>query len=51
MEVYTMKVKAYAAKAARSHLEPFEYDAGQLGPDEVDVAYFSILSAGKRREN
>lgn len=33
-----MKITAYAAKAAKSHLEPFEYDAGQLGPDEVDVA-------------
>jgi alcohol/geraniol dehydrogenase (NADP+) len=33
-----MKVTAYAAKAAKAHLELFEYDAGQLGPDEVDVA-------------
>jgi len=33
-----MKITAYAAKVAKAHLEPFEYDAGQLGPDEVDVA-------------
>jgi uncharacterized zinc-type alcohol dehydrogenase-like protein len=32
-----MKIIAYAAKAARAHLEPFEFDAGPLGPDEVDV--------------
>lgn len=33
-----MKVTAYAAKAPKGRLEPFEYDAGPLGPDEVDVA-------------
>jgi len=33
-----MKITAYAAKAAKSYLESFEYDAGQLGADEVDVA-------------
>lgn len=33
-----MIVTAYAAKAAKAPLEPFVYDAGPLGPDEVDVA-------------
>ena len=33
-----MKVTAFAARTAKGHLEPFEYDAGPLGPDEVDVA-------------
>lgn len=32
-----MRVNAYAAKTAKAPLEPFEYDAGPLGPDEVDV--------------
>src|SRR5579871_6020107 len=32
-----MGVKAYAAKAARGRLEPFEYDPGPLGPHEVEV--------------
>jgi uncharacterized zinc-type alcohol dehydrogenase-like protein len=32
-----MKVKAYAAKGPKQRLEPFEYEAGALGPDEVDV--------------
>jgi alcohol/geraniol dehydrogenase (NADP+) len=30
-------VHSYAARSARGHLEPFEYDPGQIGPDEVDV--------------
>jgi alcohol/geraniol dehydrogenase (NADP+) len=33
-----MKITAYAAKVSKAHLEPFQYDAGQLGPDEADVA-------------
>ena len=33
-----MKITAYAAKVAKGSLEPFHYDAGPLGPDEVDVA-------------
>ncbi len=32
-----MNVTAHAAKAAKGKLEPFEYDAGPLGPDEVDI--------------
>ena len=32
-----MKVRAYAAKSAKSTLEPFEYEPGQLGRDEVEV--------------
>lgn len=32
-----MKVQAYAVKAAKSEVVPFEYDAGPLGPLEVDV--------------
>ena len=37
-------VKAYAAHEPGGKLEPFEYDAGQLGPDEVeiDVQYCGI---------
>lgn len=31
-------ISAYAAKAAKAHLELFEYDPGLLGPEEVDVA-------------
>ena len=33
-----MTIKAYAAKSAKGKLEAFEYDAGPLGPHEVDVA-------------
>jgi alcohol/geraniol dehydrogenase (NADP+) len=33
-----MPVTAHAAKSPRGPLEPFQYDAGPLGPDEVDVA-------------
>jgi uncharacterized zinc-type alcohol dehydrogenase-like protein len=33
----TMKIQAYAAKAAKASLEPFEYEPDPLGPDEVDV--------------
>lgn len=32
-----MKINAYAAKTAKAPLEPFEYEAGPLGPNEVDV--------------
>ncbi len=32
-----MGVKAYAAKTAKSRLEPFEYEPGPLGPREVEV--------------
>lgn len=30
-------IKALAAKAKRGRLEPFEYDPGPLGPDQVDI--------------
>jgi uncharacterized zinc-type alcohol dehydrogenase-like protein len=33
-----MKITAYAAKVAKAPLEPFNYDAGPLGHNEVDVA-------------
>ena len=33
-----MKVVSYAARAAKGPLEPFEFEAGPLGADEVDVA-------------
>jgi alcohol/geraniol dehydrogenase (NADP+) len=33
-----MLYHAYAAKQAKSQLEPFEYSAGELGPDEVEIA-------------
>ncbi len=32
-----MPVQAYAAKTAKANLQPFEFDLGQLGPEEVDV--------------
>lgn len=32
-----MKIKAYAAKEPKGKLEPFEYDLGPLGPDDVLV--------------
>lgn len=32
-----MKIKAYAAYEAGGPLKPFEYDPGQLGPDEVEL--------------
>ena len=32
-----MRVKAYAAKGPKQPLEPFEYEAGPLGPHEADV--------------
>lgn len=31
-------IKAWAAKASKQRLEPFEYDPGPLKPDEVEVA-------------
>lgn len=30
-------IRAWAARAARGRLEPFEYDPGPLGPEEVEV--------------
>ena len=33
-----MKINAYAVKEAGGGLEPFEYEVGALGPDEVDIA-------------
>jgi alcohol/geraniol dehydrogenase (NADP+) len=33
-----MRITAYSANMAKGQLEPLEYDAGPLGPDEVDVA-------------
>jgi pimeloyl-ACP methyl ester carboxylesterase len=32
-----MKVRAHAALSAKGPLEPFEYDVGPLGPQQVDV--------------
>jgi uncharacterized zinc-type alcohol dehydrogenase-like protein len=32
-----MTVNAFAALSSRSHLTPFEYDPGPLGPEEADV--------------
>lgn len=32
-----MPIHAYAAKAPKSELEPFEYEPGPIGPREVDV--------------
>jgi len=32
-----MSVKAYAAKAAKAKLEPFEYEPGPLGAEEVEA--------------
>jgi alcohol/geraniol dehydrogenase (NADP+) len=32
-----MPIKAYAAKGPKQRLEPFEYEPGPLGPDEVEV--------------
>jgi uncharacterized zinc-type alcohol dehydrogenase-like protein len=32
-----MSVKAYVARSAKGKLEPFEFDPGPLGPDEVEV--------------
>ena len=32
------KIRAWAAAAAGRKLEPFEYDPGPLGPDEVEIA-------------
>src|SRR5438094_916291 len=34
----SMSVKAYAAMGPKGKLEPFEYEPGPLGPDEVEVA-------------
>lgn len=33
-----MEVHAYAAQSAKARLTPSEYDSGELGPAEVDVA-------------
>jgi uncharacterized zinc-type alcohol dehydrogenase-like protein len=32
-----MIVKAYAATTAGAHLEPFEYELGEIGDDQVDI--------------
>lgn len=32
-----MQVHAYAAKAVKQALEPFQFDLGELGPEQVDV--------------
>jgi len=32
-----MPVRAYAAKSAKGKLEPFEYEPGPLGPEDVEV--------------
>lgn len=32
-----MTIKAYAALAAGGKLEPFEYDPGELGDDQVEI--------------
>ncbi len=32
-----MQVQAYAAKAAKANLEPYRYELGELGTEEVDV--------------
>ena len=31
------KIHAYAAKAPKSPLQPFEFDPGELGPDQVEI--------------
>lgn len=31
-------IRAYAAKSAHGKFEPFEFDAGPLGPDQVEIA-------------
>jgi uncharacterized zinc-type alcohol dehydrogenase-like protein len=33
----TIPIKAYAATAPRASLEPFSYDPGELGPEEVEI--------------
>jgi D-arabinose 1-dehydrogenase-like Zn-dependent alcohol dehydrogenase len=33
----TMPIKAYAATAPRVSLEPFSYEPGELGPEEVEI--------------
>jgi uncharacterized zinc-type alcohol dehydrogenase-like protein len=33
-----MAINAYAAKAAKGRLEPFTYEPGPLGPNEVEIA-------------
>jgi uncharacterized zinc-type alcohol dehydrogenase-like protein len=30
-------IKAYAAREAKGRLEPFEYDPGELGPEQVEI--------------
>ena len=32
-----MKVKAYAAKNEKGLLEPYEYELGEIGSDDVDI--------------
>jgi uncharacterized zinc-type alcohol dehydrogenase-like protein len=34
----TSKIRGYAATAKGARLEPFEYDAGPLGPEQVEIA-------------
>ena len=33
-----MKIRAYAAESARADLQPFEYELGEIGSEDVDIA-------------
>ena len=36
-------IRAYAAREAGGRLEPFEYDPGELGPEQVEI---DVLACG-----
>lgn len=38
-------IKSYAAKEAGSELELYEYDAGELKPEDVEVGSITAVSA------
>ena len=44
-----MKVKAYAAKNEKGLLEPYEYELGEIGPDDVDIEIGRIKDLEGRR--
>ena len=43
-----MKVKAYAAKNEKGLLEPYEYELGEIGPDDVDIDCLLYTSPSPR---
>lgn len=37
-------IKAYAAHGSKQELQPFEYDPGELKPDQVEIDVTTVAS-------